>query len=72
MFSDGGLRRLGVVKLHAQYVTDARGRRRAIQLPLGEFRRLVDLLEDLEDIAYLKAHRREKLIPMAKVHASLE
>ena len=37
-----------------------------------EFRRLVDLLEDVEDIAYLKAHRHEKLVPMAKVHASLK
>ncbi len=61
-----------MVKLHAQYVVDTRGRRRAIQLPLNEFRRLIDVLEDLEDIAYLKAHRHEKLTPMAKVHAFLK
>ena len=61
-----------MVKLHAQYIVDTKGRRRAVQLPFNEFRRLVDLIEDLEDIAHLKAHRREKLIPMAKVHASLK
>ena len=61
-----------MVTLHAQYIVDTKGRRRAVQLPLNEFRRLVDLIEDLEDLAYLKAHRREKLIPMAKVHASLK
>ena len=61
-----------MVNLHPQYVLDATGRRRAVQLPLSEFRRLIDLCEDLEDIAYIKAHRHEKLIPMAKVHASLK
>ena len=61
-----------MVKLHAQYVVDTKGRRRAIQLPLSEFRHLIDVLEDLEDIAYLKQHRHEKLIPMTKVHAALK
>lgn len=57
--------------LHTQFVVDHKGRRRAVQLPLSEFRRLIDLLEELEDLAYLKAHRRDRLIPMAKVHAPL-
>ena len=60
-----------MVKLHAQYVVDTRGRRRAVQLPLNEFRRLIDVLEELEDIAYLKRHRHGKLVPMAKVHAAV-
>ena len=60
-----------MVRLHAQYVVDKRGRRRAVQLPLNEFRRLIELCEDLEDIAYLKAHRHEKLVPIQKVHAAL-
>jgi len=55
--------------LHTQYVVDDKGRRRAVQLRLSEFRRLIELLEDLEDLAYIKAHRHDKLIPMAKVHA---
>ena len=61
-----------MVKLHTQYLVDRKGRRRAVQLPFSEFRRLVDFIEDLEDIAYLKAHRHDKLIPMANVHASLK
>ena len=60
-----------MVKLHAQYVIDSNGRRRAVQVPLKEFQQLIESLEDLEDIAYLKAHRRDKLIPMTKVHALL-
>lgn len=59
-----------MVTLHAQYVVDSRGRRRAVQVPLKEFQQLIELLEDLEDIAYLKAHRHDKLISMAKVHAA--
>lgn len=61
-----------MVKLHTQYIVDTKGRRRAVQLPFHEFRHLIDLIEDLEDLAYLKAHRHDKLIPMAKVHASLK
>ena len=61
-----------MVKLHTQYLIDAKGRRHAVQLPLHEFRQLINVLEDLEDIAYLKAHRHEKLIPMTKVHAPLK
>lgn len=61
-----------MIKLHLRYVRDAKGRRRAVSLPFNEFRRLIDLIEDLEDIAYLKAHRRDKLLPMAQVHASLK
>ena len=60
-----------MIKFHAQYVVDGKGRRRAIQLSLRDFRRLIELVEDLEDIAYLKAHRHDKLIPMTKVHARL-
>ena len=61
-----------MVRLHAQYIVDTKGRRRAVQLPFNEFRRLVDLIEDLKDVAYLKAHRCDPLIPMAKVHASVK
>ena len=61
-----------MVRLHAQYVVDKRGRRRAVQLPLNEFRRLIELCEDLEDIAHLKSHRHEPLMPMAKVHAAVK
>ncbi len=61
-----------MIKLHAQYIVDAKGRRRAVQLPFNEFRHLIDVFEDLEDLAYLKAHRYDTLIPMAKVHATLK
>ena len=37
-------------QLHTQYIVDDKGRPQAIQLPLNEFRHLIDLLEDLEDI----------------------
>ena len=61
-----------MVRLHTSYLVDRKGRRHAVQLPFKEFRRLIELVEDIEDIAYLKAHRRDKLTPMAKVHASLK
>jgi hypothetical protein len=57
-----------MVKLHIQYIVDTRGRRRAIQLPWHEFRRLAERLEDLDDVTYVKAHRQDQKIPMADVH----
>ena len=57
-----------MIKLDFQYVVDIRGRRRAVQLSIPEFQRLVDLLEARHDAAYVKAHRRDRLIPMSAVH----
>ena len=57
-----------MVQIHPQFIVDRKGRKLAVQLPVKEFDRLIDLLEDVEDIAYLKSHRVEKLIPMEIVH----
>ncbi len=58
-----------MIKLDFQYVVDVRGRRRAVQLSVREFQRLVDLLEERDDVAYVKAHRHDRLVPMAAVHS---
>ena len=36
-----------------QYVTDSRGRKKAVILPIKEFNRLIERLEELEDAAAL-------------------
>ena len=36
-------------KVTPQYIVDSRGRKRAVFLPVKEFNRLIERLEDLED-----------------------
>ena len=51
-----------------QYVTDARGRKVAVQIDLKKHR---DLWEDIEDVLVSRSRRREKRIPLEKVKAGL-
>jgi hypothetical protein len=51
-----------------QYVTDARGRKVAVQIDLTKHRAL---WEDLQDVLVSRARRHEKRIPLGKVKAGL-
>ena len=54
--------------LHPQYVTDAKGRQKAVLLPIQEYR---SLLEDLADLAVAAERIRETTVPHSKVVAEL-
>jgi DNA replication initiation complex subunit (GINS family) len=41
-------------ELHPQYLTDERGKSKAVQLPISEYQKLTQFLEDLEDIVDLE------------------
>ncbi len=56
-------------KLHPQYVTDKTGHQTAVILPLGEYTRL---LEDLDDLAAVAERVDEPTIPHATVVAELK
>lgn len=45
---------------HVQYLTDEHGDRTAVVLPLGEYEKL---LEDLEDLAVVAERRDEAVVP---------
>ena len=51
--------------VHAEFLVDAKARKKAVLVPLSEWRRVVKALEELEDIrAYDKAKsRRESAVP---------
>jgi hypothetical protein len=51
-----------------QFVTDAKGRKVAVQLDLKKHKAL---WEDLQDVLVSQARQHEKSIPLAKVKASL-
>jgi hypothetical protein len=51
-----------------QYLTDEHGERTAVVLPISEYEKL---LEDLEDLACVAERREEPLIPHAQFVAEL-
>jgi hypothetical protein len=51
-----------------QFVTDAQGRRVAVQIDLKKHR---ELWEDIEDLLVSRSRRSEKRIPLSKVKAAL-
>lgn len=55
--------------LQAQYVTDDKGKKTAVILPIEEFE---ELLEDIEDLAVLLERRDEPTIPFDEVVAKLK
>lgn len=59
-------------QLHEQFLVDTEGHPKAVVLNLREYRKLLKHLEDLEDVEYIKAHRREKVVPLGQVVAELK
>jgi len=54
--------------LNPQFVTDKKGRRTAVQLPVKEYEYLLEELEMKEDIALyekVKADKKESYLPLA-------
>lgn len=56
------------------FVTDAKGNRIAVLLPIKEYNKILEELEDLEDIkAYDKAmSRKQEFIPLNKALEEIE
>ncbi|MGA2600289.1 MAG: hypothetical protein ABSH09_25260 [Bryobacteraceae bacterium] len=50
------------------FVTDAKGRKVAVQLDLKKHR---ELWEDIEDVLVSRSRRHEKRVPLAQVKAGL-
>jgi len=55
--------------LQAQYITDEKGKKTAVILPIEEFE---ELLEDLQDLAVLAERRDEPTIPHEEIVARLK
>lgn len=48
-----------MIKIHEDFVTDSKGKRKAVILPYREYE---DLLEDLADLAVIAERRTDKTI----------
>ena len=57
-----------------QIVVDSKGKVQAVQIPVRQYKKILAMIEELEDIrAYKKAKRQKsKWLPAEKVFATLE
>ena len=55
--------------LHPEYITDEKGEKKAIILPISEFEKLI---EDIEDLAALAERREESTISHEDLIAELK
>jgi len=55
-------------KIHPQYITDSKGHKTGVILPINEFN---ELIEDLKDLAVIAERKDEPTIPHKKVKAEL-
>jgi PHD/YefM family antitoxin component YafN of YafNO toxin-antitoxin module len=60
------------MKTHAQYITDDKGKKKAVILDLKEYEKLLRALEDLEDKKSFLSVVREKSIPYSEIEARLK
>ena len=58
-----------IQNFQAQFITDDKGKKTAVILPIEEFE---ELLEDLEDLAIMAERRDEPTIPFEEVVAKLK
>jgi len=60
-------------KKSRQYLTDAKGRRKAVILPIHEYEELIEAAEQLEDIRHLEEGKkvRGKPVPLEGFEARL-
>ncbi len=60
---------MDINRLTLQFITDEKGKKKAVILQFEEF---LELLEDYEDIAQLAERRDERTIPFEQVLAELK
>ena len=60
---------LNSCRMSTQFITDDKGERTAVILPVGEYE---ELLEDLRDLATIAERRDEPTLPFADVVAGLK
>lgn len=60
------------MKAHAQYITDDKGRKKAVVLDIREYRKILRALEDLDDKKAFLSVVREKSVPYGKIESRLK
>ena len=59
------------MKTHAQFITDEKGKKKAVILDLKEYEKLIHALEDLEDKKAFRSVVHEKAVPYGEIESRL-
>ena len=60
------------MKTNAQYITDDKGRKKAVILDIKEYQKLLRALEELEDKKAFLSVVREESVPYSKIESRLK
>ena len=60
------------MKTQAQYITDDKGKKKAVILDIKEYQRLLHALEELEDKKAFLSVVREKSVPYGEIESRLK
>jgi len=60
------------MKANAQYITDEKGKKKAVILDLKEYEKIIHALEDLEDKKAFLSSVREKSVPYGEIESRLK
>jgi hypothetical protein len=60
------------MKTHAQYITDEKGKKKAVIFDIKEYKKLLHALEELEDKKAFLSVVRETAIPYVEIEARLK
>lgn len=58
--------------LNEKYIVDNKGNRTGIVLDIDEYQRILELLEDIEDIKYIREHKNDERISLDDFIVQLE
>jgi len=53
-----------VLKLREKYIVDEKGKKKSVVLDIKEFKKIVQIVEDLEDLRYIIKHRKAERISL--------
>lgn len=54
-----------------KYIVDSEGKKTAVVLDIKEYKKILERLEDLDDIKYVKEHLAEESVPYETVRKRL-
>lgn len=57
---------------HEQFVIDENGKRKAIIIPITTYQKMIEVIEDLEDVNYIKRHKNDNEISLEEFMVHLK
>lgn len=60
------------LNLHEQFIINDQGKRKGVILNMTQYRKILELLQDIEDLQYIKKHKRDKQISLDEFVSALK